>query len=51
MANVRPKPNEMFTEKKSFLPLNKNCATEAKEKDKNKNVPNNSAKNSFVNLF
>ena len=54
IANVNPIPNEKFTDKKSLLPLNINCATEASEKEINMNVPKNSARNlrnvSFRNL-
>lgn len=45
MANERPMPNDKLHDKYSSLPLNKNCATEANENDKNIKVPNISAKN------
>ena len=51
IAIVRANPKAMLTDIKLVFPLKTNCATEAKPNDRNKNVPNNSAKHSLNRGF
>ncbi len=47
MPIVKPMPNDKGMVKYPLRPKKMNCATDALANEKNKNVPNVSAKNSF----
>ncbi len=51
MPIERPNPNETFTDKKLILPTKMYCATDAKPKEMNTNVPRSSAKKQRIILF